>query len=205
MSIILLFAQRLAPLSELYLQKRNQHLQTIPLEEVSSTVVKKKKCWFEPWVVCPSINLPEFSPLSISYGSSGWKRGESTAKSQTLHHHSARGSGNDPCGGIHVVEAWGGKCMGFLTELHFLLTFVPLWFIRKWRICLRTTTVRRSLVSSLHTTITGTLHSNRIRMLNRWVFCPAGWVFWVSYTTVFFKFFFFLHWIIFVFFRRINT
>lgn len=69
----------------------------------------------------------------------------------------------------------------FWTSFIYILTFAPTAIlIRKWRPCSRTTTVRRSLAWSLRTIITGILHSNRIRMLNRWELWLTGWAFLLS-------------------------
>lgn len=107
---------------------------------------------------------------SISNGTSGWERGEGSAQSQALHHYSEGGARVHTCRGeasscrTHPKNCW-------IAHDHQHFSFIVIFSMcRKWRPSLRTTTVRKLSAWSLHTTTTGTLHSNRTRMLNRWVF-----------------------------------
>lgn len=49
-------------------------------------------------VICLESKYHEF-PLSLAYGTSGWKRGESASKSQAVHYHPQRGPWNHTCWG----------------------------------------------------------------------------------------------------------
>ena len=119
---------------------------------------------FHAWLMCGCSSVS-----SISNGTSGWERGEGSAQSQALHHH--------PEGGprVHARRGESSSCR-MLKErspellLHDDLTLFTIFSVpRKWRPFLRTTTVRKLSAWSLRTTITGTLHSNRTPMPNRWV------------------------------------